>query len=842
MMSGDVTHVLPLTAATATEVAQAGGKGAMLARLAQAGLPVPAGCVLTPQALTTYLEAQGRSATSETGDQMLRDGAPPAALQHELHMALDQLGAAASGWAVRSSAVAEDSAAASFAGVYESFLKIPDTDIWDAVRSCWLSWGSERAQAYRQRLGDTGSTPAMAVVIQQMVPARSVGVAFTADPISGDRTRMVINASPGLGVAVVSGVIEPEQYTLTKTPDIQVVETRLLHPEQPPLLAPEMVATLGELLLRIETLCGSPQDVEWAWDGEQYWIVQSRPITTLGQPATEDEPDIWTHANLKEVLPGLISPLSWSLVHNLLESGIREQYARLGFTWPSERLTIRRFWGRAYFNMALFQQAGYEVFGAPPEETVTSLGGPAVLGFTPGQPPSLWQRLRWLYNTVRVVWFLNRCRKQAPTQFARIEQRWREERQQIPHFGRETLIHALATREATDQPFLVFHLDLTAAMNGHFTLLRQLIARHLPNAPAGMAAELVTGLGDVHSADHSYDLWKLSRLARQSPEVMAFLASREWPAWREALANTPLANSWQAFLDTYGHRGLYEVDMANPRWREQPDYLFDILASYAAIEQEAPPFDPQQQAQRRQAAEADALQQMPRLLRGWFRTTLRRAQVFSRLREQCKSHVVRFIDLSRQLALRAGDLLVQDGVIATPETVFLLERDEVLAALRGEMPAPDVSRRLEQRRVERQRYAAMQPPEAFVGDRPLYDATPRPDGTVLSGLSSSPGRVTGVARVIRTPQEGRRLQPGEILVAPSTDPGWTPLFLLAAGLVMETGGYLSHGAIVAREYGIPAVLNVPLATQRIPDGATVMLDGGAGTVKIAECGMRNAEW
>jgi pyruvate,water dikinase len=273
--------------------------------------------------------------------------------------------------------------------------------------------------------------------------------------------------------------------------------------------------------------------------------------------------------------------------------------------------------------------------------------------------------------------------------------------------------------------------------------------------------------------------------------------------------------------------------MANPRWREQPDYLFDVLASYAAMEQETPPFAPQAQAQRRQQAETYAWQNLPWWRRSWFRNNLRRAQDYSQLREHSKSHLVRLIDVGRQFALRAGELLAQDGVLEAPDEVFFLEREELIEALRGEISTATVQRRIEQRRRERQRYAALQPPEALIGDQPVYDDRLPQDGPVLSGLPSSPGRVTGTARVLRSPQEGVRLQAGDILVAPSTDPGWTPLFLLAAGLVMETGGYLSHGAIVAREYGIPAVINVSRATQRIADGTTVTLDGGAGTVQLA---------
>ncbi len=830
-----MAYVYPFAAAEALEVTSAGGKGAMLARLWQAGLPVPPGCVVTPATLTTYLAAQPhpRPSTDDAMRDMLEHGTLPAALQDALQAVLPHLELAPSGWAVRSSAVAEDSATASYAGIYDSFLNIPDDQLWPAIRACWASWWSERAHAYRSHLGETAATPQMAVVVQHMVSAQSAGVAFTVDPVSGDHSRMVINAAPGLGDAVVSGVVEPEHYVLTKTPQVQVAETRLLRPDRPPLLSHERVTHLGELLQRIETLCGSPQDIEWAWSGDQCWIVQSRPITTEASSAAAHDTTVWTNANLKDVIPGLISPFGWSLMREQLDTSIRTQYTQVGYTLPPEQPLIRRFWGRPYFNISVLQQAAYEFFGADPAEQVEQLGGAALQGFTPPpDPPSLRQRVRWQWNGIRVLRTLNRVRRGAPARFAVLEQRWQDERQRIPHFATDEVLHALATRAEQDRPFLILHLYLTWGMNGYFTHLRQLVAQEMPDAPGGLFAELVTGLGDVTSADHSYALWELSRLARQLPDVMDFLARRDWSTCPKTFADTPFAAPWQEFLATFGHRGLYEVEIGNPRWREQPDYLLDILATYSTLEHDKAPFDPQQQAQRRQTAEAEVLGQLAAWRRPWFRTILRGAQEFSRWRERSKSHFVRLIDLGRLLALRAGDLLVHDSVLTERDTIFLLEIAEVIAALRGEIGQKEVDHLTMQRRLERQRYAALQPPEAFIGHQPYYEEQYTAPGTALTGLPSNPGRVTGTARVLRSPQERHRMQPGEILVAPSTDPGWTPLFLLASGLVMETGGYLSHGAIVAREYGIPAVLNVARATQRIPDGSAITLDGATGTIHL----------
>lgn len=828
------SYIQSLMAPEATDVTQAGGKGAVLACLFQAGVPVPPGCVVTVSALTAYLEMQGITAACSIEDvrRRLLVKQPPFAMRKMLRAIVHQVAPASLGWAVRSSAVSEDSDTASFAGIYESVLQVDEANLWSAIQACWASWWSPRAIAYRQRLGDFSPLPHMAVVIQAMVSARCAGVAFTADPISGDATRLVINAATGLGTAVVAGVVQPEQYVVSKVPEERMLQRRLWQSGRQPLLTSDHINSLGELLQRIEVLCGGPQDVEWVWDGRQYWIVQSRPITALASQTTSGGEIVWSNANLKDIMPGLVSPFTWSLMRPQLEVAIRDQFAQVGYKVAPDCPIIRRFWGRPYFNLSLFQESAYELYGAPPEQQVDQLGGAMVQGFTPGAAASLRTRLRWLRNVLRFSVIADRIRKAAPACFDEVTRRWQTEIQQAPYLDRAAVLERLETFATLTRPFLLQHLDLSWAMSGNFSYLGELIERWIPRARPGLIADLVTGVGDISSAEHSYRLWELSRLARQLPEVMHFLQRGEWSAWQTELVGTPFATSWQAFLDRFGHRSLYEVEMANPRWRDQPDYLFDVLASYVTLNQEEIPFDPQEQARRRYAAEREVLSNLSYWRQRWFRLVLRRVQLFSRLRENSKSHLVKLIDIGRCMALAAAHFLIHDGVLSDSDSVFLLEIDEIRAALRHEKDAQWIVQQMTQRRLERQRYAALQPPEAIIGDRPFYEQPLMKQTRALHGLPSSPGRVVGTARVLRLPQEGIRLKPGEILVAPSTDPGWTPLFLLAAGLVMETGGYLSHGAIVAREYGIPAVLNVALATSIISDGSTVILDGGAGTVQV----------
>src|SRR5215468_7086729 len=448
-------YVQPFSAIDATDVAYAGGKGATLARLFQAGLPVSPGCVLSPEAYGTFLAAQHVSPTSSPDVilQALRLAALPAALEAEVRAALAAVPAAPHGWAVRSSAVSEDHAITSYAGVYESFLEVPDDELWTYIQACWTSWWSERAVAYRRQAGETDTTLRMAVVLQHMVPARCAGVAFTAEPLHGDRTRMVINAAPGLGVAVVSGIVQPEQYTLAKTPELRLLETRLFHLNGPPLLPPEVVLQLGALCQRLETFCGSPQDVEWAWDGTACWVVQSRPITTLGDAGLNGTEDVWGNANLKDVMPGLVSPFTWSLMQPQLAGAMRQQYARAGYLIPPERPILRRFWGRPYFNISLFNDAGYALYGVTPELQAAQLGGMVPPGARPPASPSFRQRLRWLRNMVRFVKIANRAAKGVSTQFARVQQRWREERQSLPHLDRAALLEKLEHHAEVTQPF-----------------------------------------------------------------------------------------------------------------------------------------------------------------------------------------------------------------------------------------------------------------------------------------------------------------------------------------------------------------------------------------------------
>src|SRR5262245_61453491 len=512
-------YVQPFSAIDATDVAYAGGKGATLARLFQAGLPVPPGCVLSPEAFPAFLAAQHVSSTRSPDDicQVLRTAPLPAALETDLGSALAAVPAAPHGWAVRSSAVSEDHATTSYAGVYESFLEIPAEELWAYIRACWASWWSERAVGYRRQVGETEATPRMAVVLQHMVPARCAGVAFTAEPMHGDRTRMVINAAPGLGVAVVSGIVQPEQYTLANTPELCLLETPLFHPNGPPLLPSDVVLHLGALCQRLETLCGNPQDVEWAWDGTMCWIVQSRPITTLGDAVLNDTEDVWGNANLKDVMPGLVAPFTWSLMQPQLEGAMRQQYARAGYLIPPERPFLRRFWGRPYFNISLFNDAGYALYGVTPELQAAQLGGMVPPEARPPASPSLWQHLRWLKNMLRFVKNANRAARVVPTQFAMVQQRWREERQSLPTLDRAALVERLAHHTDVTQPFLELHLHLSGAMSGSFSTLRDIVARVAPQVELGqspsplpspsegasaasLAAELVTGLGDVSSA------------------------------------------------------------------------------------------------------------------------------------------------------------------------------------------------------------------------------------------------------------------------------------------------------------------------------------------------------
>jgi pyruvate,water dikinase len=512
--------------------------------------------------------------------------------------------------------------------------------------------------------------------------------------------------------------------------------------------------------------------------------------------------------------------------------------------------TVRRFAGRAYFDLTALQWAFYDAMGVLPRDANVSLGG-----HQPEIPVSSdpfvglagqWRQFRGVKLVFKLIAFARKYETMIRRTFelaARLrETDWRR------LTGAQTAERLQEVADAQARFAVPFQMGNTAAGVWHEPLL-MLLKLYLPAEQAkATAARLMTGSGMVASAEHGYRLLEVAEAARGEAAAREYL-DRTPPdphGWRKLPEVSPFRRAMEAFLAEFGHRGIYEIDMANPRWSEDPTYLLEQVRSMLAAG--AGGLDRRTARARRAAAEAE-LAKCPWWLRPLLRRVVFRARVAAAQRENGKSTLVALLWPMRIAALEVARRLMEQGRLVTPEDVFTLTWSDLLSYLHGEWDGAGAADLVADRKAVIERWRTQNPPDAFVVDAfgreaempkspaaPAAPTAPAPavDGRVLTGTAASAGRATGKARIIRHPDEGARLLAGEVLVAPSTDPGWTPLFLRASAVVMEVGGYLSHGAIVAREYGIPAVVNVPKLLEKVTDGARLVVDGDAGRVEIGD--------
>lgn len=807
---------IDLAAAADAPVAEVGGKGQQLGRLARLGLPVPDGFVIAAPALGAAFTGAARDPAA----------APP--LPDEFVVALDaelvRRGWQSTPLAVRSSAPQEDSQRASFAGIHRSELNVAGcAALARAVRVVHASLWTPQAVAYRQRLGLADADAAMAVVVMPMLPAVLSGVAFTCDPQSGRDDRIAISAVRGLGEALVGGLESGEEILLEEErigETLAVVARRparqrvrvvpapeggtrqeALAPsgaegtEAAPLLDDAQALALGRLLrdaAQALDYADPAYDIEWVWDGARFVLVQARPVTARrwhGYPGLAGQNAIWSNGNTRDVVPHVMGAMDWIGWRRMVDLMLEQGYRLAGFPLlPGARRSALHS-GRLYLNVSLIQWEGYDALGVAPPAMNRLLGGhhPEI-----AVPPAGWRDR--LARAVR-------------------------------------LLRYVRTRDGM--------MFLQGSSGGNLYLLLDLIDRYLPGEGHALVAAVMAGGEPSVSARQAYEMAALARAARDEPAAHAWL--RRGAPWELAAlpADSAFRRAFGEFVERYGHRGIYESYLRNPRFREDPGYLLDTLAGLldsdiAALE-----------ARRRQAAERAWTRlrgALPLGRRLWAKTLVRIAQAEGNDRELARSAFTACSETTRRLLLEAGARLRERGALAAPDAVFDLTPHELGDALNGRLGAAALGRRIAERRARMAAWEAQPAPEVIFGagaEKVAWAAAPAPtaesaangESGVWRGIAVGSGCAEGVARIVRAPAEGTRLAPGEILVAPSTDPAWTPLFLKAGGLVMETGGYLSHGAIVAREFGIPAVVNLPGILDRIEEGQRLRVDGGTGEVR-----------
>jgi pyruvate,water dikinase len=778
--------------------------------------------------------------------------------------------------AVRSSATAEDLPFASFAGQQDTFLNVIGADaVLAAVRRCWASLWTDRAVAYRMSNGIDHGAVSIAVVVQVMVDAAVAGVLFTANPVTGRRHEVVIDASPGLGEAVVSGAVNPDHFVVdgdTRRISQRVIgDKRLIIRGSPgggtvridreadgdaACLDDRQVRQLAVLGRQVETLYGAPQDAEWAIDvNGKLWLTQARPITTLYPLPSRAHAGAGTRvylcASLAQGLTRPITPMGLAgfrmLATNIARAARFEvpeplngprAYAEAGQRFfvdltPALRSRTGRDIVPKVFDVMEARSAAVlrSLFDDPRFSVVTTSRWPFLRRIGPvaaraGLP------LQLLRAAIRPAAALRRVNLAIARLTAALK---------VPDSATpvQRLAHAERILGRELFPILPAILPLPALGFAMLGLARRLLG---DLAEPGELQTVLRGLPHNVTTEMDLALWHLAtRIRGDADAARAFTDESVEELTRRYLSGAlpgGAQSGLEGFLRRYGHRAVAEIDLGMPRWRDDPTHIVGVLANYLLLTDPDAAPDKQFESAARQADE-----QVARLvakasgrgrLRGHLvRLALKRTRQLAGSRELPKYYLVVALAAVREQLALVGTELAAVGTIAAGDDVFFLDLVEARQGLGG----TDLRGLVEKRREDyRQELRRRHIPRILISDGTepetlLAAGAARSDGALV-GSPASAGVVTGTARVILDPV-GARLEPGEILVAPSTDPGWTPLFLTAGGLVMEMGGANSHGAVVAREYGIPAVVGVPLATTRLVTGQRITVDGAAGTVTPA---------
>lgn len=770
-------------------VERCGGKGYNLARLHRYGFRVPTGGVLPV-------------------------GTPLSAVEP----GLESIGLTNASVAVRSSATSEDSERASFAGIHRSFLNVSGpASVKKAAQGCIDSLQTPTAIAYRRRMGFRDDEVQCAVVVCRMIDARCAGVAFSCDPASGRRDLVTIDAVPGLAEDLVTGRVNPVRSIWRN----HAGGVSPLEASSSGLLPPDVEQELVYTVLRVHWALGegqNPQDIEWAWDGAHLWLLQARPVTRLprvGWPATARMPRYWSTANIKDAVPGVVCELTWSALCDGVGDIAYASQNTVGYPMPPGIEVARRFNGRGFFDLTMMQWAFFDAFGIAPAEIVKIVGGHQPVIEVPAaanRRPDTNRRKKAGLRLFRLLW-------NYPARAQILVDRQLDLARQMRENGfagmsQPELLRLFNEIQARQRDFLPV-AGLANSCSGPWQAALDKIVRD----PA-LIARLQAGSGLVASAEQGYRLYDIAQ-------------------GRSTL---------EQFLHDFGHRGVYEADLLNPRWAEDASWILEQIGLIRANPEHS---DPRKAAQAvRHAAEAEVRRRFrlraPLVL--WLAGKLRAANA---AREAAKSALVSLALPLRLLVLEVGHRLVQEGRLDVPESALHLSLIDIVCLLSGAWDGSGALALTQDRKLRREQWLRIPPVDlveepcdsAAMATAARLESSPAsiPASGFYSkthqawaGLAVSPGRASGPARIVHTPADASHLQPGDILVAPSTDPGWTPLFLRASAIVTETGGFLSHGAIVAREFGLPAVANLPGILAELRDGESIIVDGSAGSVQRAQ--------
>jgi phosphohistidine swiveling domain-containing protein len=814
-----------------------GGKAVGCASLMGLGLPVPRGVVLSTDAFDRFFEplAPRRHAFYQAIQQSVDDVGLRAradalkaevrrvALPEDVARALDEAGSRLTPpLAVRSSATAEDSPTTAFAGVFHSELNVPHDRLAEAARACWaftFDWG---AITHALRNNVDPAKVRIALLLQEMVPATRAGVLFTRDPSGAHPEVALVSSSAGTADALMQGEEGGDSARIPR--------------DGPPPEDPVLCRLHGTIKL-IEQRLGHPQDVEWALRGDEVVFLQTRPITSL-EP-TRSTPIVWTRALSEERFPQPISPLGWSVLQGVLGVNIETLAKRFGLIARRPNDVARTIRHYVYSNQKFFSIPG----SLRPNPL-------AHLRFVPGY---LWEGLKFLTLLpatapvgVRLLG-LSRLVRAAILPHAReIRRTWDAHLQKLivemdacdavdpaalttPELFEHRLAIEAVARRYMEPDLAIYVVKMTASY-----VVEQIGARLDGRKDPSFLTDLTSGLTDNRTMRMSLELEALFERFSTDPRLIELVAAGRFDEALAGLAGEP-AKALAHFIHLNGHLTT-NWDLHEPTWGEAPQVILGLLRGYALAGRRRNQVEVHAEQKARQ--ESMRKKVLARLSEAswagrFFDELLTTLHDFMRIDEEHHFYASRLYRPLRRLYTELGRRLTESRVIEQPDDIYFLELEEIYGALER----PGFTRRylVQTRRASFERAGTTRPPDKFLDQAPLVPedaAGLLVHANVLRGVGASPGVACGRVRVIETPDDVATFVSGEVLVTPTPNPAWTPMYALASALVTSTGSTLSHGLVSAREYHLPAVIGIADVTRRLENGQNVTVDGDQGTVSI----------
>ncbi len=848
------------------EIEMIGGKALNLSKMSDAGFNVPQAFIVTVDAYNIFIKNILEERISEIlesinftdegsiikGCSAIRSMIKGQKLSQDLFLEIkNRVNQLDDGlYAVRSSAVAEDLADASFAGQLDSFLNVGREDILEKVISCWASYWNDRAVKYRHDASMDHLGSGIAVLVQRMVDADVSGVIFTANPVDGSED-VVIESTWGLGEAIASGMVTPDIYVLNRNGDIIQKNIKTKNKAHFPgkksltsvdeeyraisSLDDKNLTALLERAVQLEEFFEGPQDIEWALENDEIYVLQSRPVTTL-----HDKDDIlWTRAYGDEYWADATTPLFYDVMGKMLTDYVNHEGARImGYKEITDTELLKLHKSRVYFNTWVLEKAFsyYPKFARSKE----------LLNYFPlddqeriSRYPSILHKtlLSQLYIAIRDPDGMMHKTDKA-------YQKWSQGfMKKCEDFDKTDL------KVLSNQELLSLYREIENAGIKHYRLIRYGMVSHsiatnlmvknwlvewLDDKDGALYAALISGLDDNKTVEMNIRFSDLAGILRRDENLKDMVERADSNSLDEFLALNPeFKENFDLFISDYGHRSNTR-EILYPRWREDRAYVLEVVKSLSSSNLDLREKE-RESRENRYKKENEVSRRIKKLRAGFikekiFNIVLNLAQRYLTFRENQRFYLDHLLFRQRLMILDMGRRLILDEIIRESDDVFFLTEEELMGFMRDEKAAVDLKDKISARKGEFYRYKSLLPPKFLKNGIEFDDTVMEYDKNAVYGAAASPGTFKGIARVVESIAELSSLKEDEILITSNTDPAWTAVFSKVGGLITETGGILSHGAVISREYRIPAVTAVKGATKIFKTGEELMVDGNEGVI------------